>query len=351
MLRCMELATMGAGKVSPNPMVGCVIVHKDRIIGEGWHQHFGEAHAEVNAILSVKDVSLFASSTLYVNLEPCSHFGKTPPCVDLILEKKIPKVVIGMVDPNPKVSGSGIQKLVDAGVDVKVGVMQHECKELNKRFICYVEKHRPYIILKWAQSKDGLIAPDANKMNTIEFEEKRHITGFMVQRLVHKWRTEEDAIMVGTNTVISDNPALNARAWFGRNPVRIGIDLHKRIPENLKIFDQSQPTILFVGKDLMVDNAVNNIEYIGLSVNENIPIQVVKALYARSIQSLIIEGGEYTLSQFIQSGLWDVAQVFVTPKYLTEGVKAPVIDGEIIQRTKIDNSTLTIFRNPETHAV
>ncbi len=343
MQRCLELAVSGLGSVSPNPMVGCVIVHHGTIIGEGWHRKYGEAHAEVNAIHSVADKSLLPESTVYVNLEPCSHFGKTPPCADLLISYRVKKVVIGMMDPFEKVAGSGIQKLKDAGIEVQVGVMEEACRELNKRFITFNTQRRPYVILKWAQTINGFIAPDAAKMSAEEFEQKRHITGLVVQRLVHKWRSEEDAIMVGTNTIITDNPALNTRAWGGKNPVRITLDLSNRLPANLKIFDGSQPSIIFSTTD---KKPANNLEYISIDKEQPVFTQMLHALYERHIQSLIVEGGTITLNHILAFGLWDEAQVFVSPQTLEDGIAAPKTpNGKVITQTTIDSKQLTIYRN------
>ena len=352
MHRCIELALNGAGHVSPNPMVGAVIVHNDKIIGEGWHQKFGEAHAEINAINSVADKSLLSESTIYVNLEPCSHFGKTPPCVDAIIKHQFKKVVIGMLDPFEKVAGEGMKRLRlanrsisagrDEGMKVEENVLQKECEELNKRFITFHTQKQPYIILKWAQTSDGFISPDATKMSAAEFEEKRHITGFIVQKLVHKWRTEEDAILIGTNTAVSDNPALNARAYAGRNPIRIVIDRTLRIPLNYKIFDHSQPTIIFTEKQ---KPAEHNLQFIQIDFGRNMAQQIAEQLYNQNIQSVIIEGGLQTLQTFIAAGLWNEAQIFTSPKYLVTGIKAPDITGKIIHQNSIDNNRLTIYKN------
>jgi diaminohydroxyphosphoribosylaminopyrimidine deaminase/5-amino-6-(5-phosphoribosylamino)uracil reductase len=340
MQRCKELALNGAGYVSPNPLVGCVITHHDKIIGEGWHKKFGEAHAEVNAIASVANKNLLNESTLYVNLEPCSHHGKTPPCADLIISSKIPRVVIGMQDPYHEVAGRGLQKLKDAGIEVVSGVLQKECEWLNRRFIHRVTKHKPYVILKWAQTQDGFIAPDAAKLSPAEFEEKRHITGFIVQKLVHRWRTEEDAILVGTNTVITDNPALNTRAWNGRNPIRITLDKNLRIPPHSKILDQSQPTLIFTQKQ---HPSSQNLTYITIDFSRNIWPQVFEELDKRSIQSVIVEGGLHTLSTLISGNYWNEIQQFITPKMLHDGVSAPTFDGHLISTSSIDGSLLNVY--------
>ncbi len=344
MLRCIELARKGAGYVAPNPMVGSVVVHNNTIVGEGWHEKFGKAHAEVNAIQSVKDAALLASSTLYVNLEPCSHFGKTPPCVNLIIENKIPRVVIGMMDPFEKVSGQGIAMLKQAGVEVITDTLKTECELLNKRFITFVNKKRPYIILKWAQSADGYIAPDAALLSASAFEKKRHITGFVVQKLLHKWRSEEAAIMVGTHTIVTDNPALNVRAWNGQNPLRITIDKeNKLLVGGFKFFDGHQRSLVFCSKH--PDCNIEHLEFVELDFSLSIWPQVANALYERNIQSLIIEGGSYTLHSILQTDLWDEIQVFTTDAFLGNGVKAPVVNAQVVSEIDIDTSHLRIYLN------
>jgi diaminohydroxyphosphoribosylaminopyrimidine deaminase/5-amino-6-(5-phosphoribosylamino)uracil reductase len=344
MQRCIELARLGKGSVSPNPLVGAVVVYENVIIGEGWHKQFGSPHAEVNAINAVKDQSLLSQSTVYVNLEPCSHFGKTPPCADLLIKHKVKRVVVGMEDPFSLVAGRGIAKLRDAGIEVEVGTLGKECKELNKRFITFHQEERPYIILKWAQTIDGFIAPDAAEMSAEEFEQKRHITGHVVQKLVHKWRTEEDAILVGKNTMLTDNPALNARAWQGRNPLRITIDQRGELPHTLKLFDGTQPSLVFTGNSSL--HAPNEfVQYAVIDFTNPIWPQIAGELYKRNVQSLIIEGGAITLTNIIQSGIWDEAQVFTAPQTLQSGVAAPVISGALKQQFSIDGKQLHIYRN------
>lgn len=340
MQRCLELALNGAGSVSPNPMVGCVIVYDTKIIGEGWHKQLGEAHAEVNAIDSVKDKNLLAESTLYVNLEPCNHFGKTPPCADLIIHNKIKNVVIGMVDPFEKVAGQGIKKLKDAGIDVEVGILEEDCKFLNRRFIKYVTQQKPYVILKWAQTWNGYIAPDATKISAEEFEIQRHITDRIVQKLVHKWRTQEDAIMVATNTALFDNPALNAREWSGRNPKRILLDRTLRLQANLKLFDKSELTIVFTEVE---KKSENNLTYIKLNFEKDWINEMLYHLYLNNIQSIVIEGGSTFLNTVIEKNMWDKAIIFTSPKTINDGIKAPLIYGNKIQQEDIDNITLQVL--------
>ncbi len=342
MKRCLELAEAGRGKVAPNPLVGSVLVYDDKIVAEGFHQKFGEAHAEVNCINSLKDTSILPHCTLYVNLEPCSHFGKTPPCANLIIQSGIKKVVIGMSDPNELVAGKGIQILKDAGIEVITGILEEECKWLNRRFIKYITKKEPYIILKWAQTLSGYIAPDANKMSKEEFEQARHITGFIVQKQVHKWRTEEDAILVGSNTALLDNPALNARAWVGRNPLRIIVDRNLKLPLDLKIFDNSQETWIINKKEEKNNSLTSWLKY-----EESVDWMdfVKRKMFEAGKQSLIIEGGLQVLTHVIESGNWDEAQVFYTPAHISEGVKAPSIHGVLRESGELDNSIFKRYIN------
>jgi len=336
--RCIELAKNGLGTTYPNPMVGSVIVYEDKIIGEGWHKKAGEPHAEVNAVNSVKDKSLLTKATIYVSLEPCSHFGKTPPCCDLIIKNKIPNVVIGTVDPNIKVAGNGIKKLIEAGTKVTVGILETECHELNKRFFTFHEKKRPYIILKWAESQDGFIAP-------LEKDEKKPvwITTVYSRQLVHKWRTEEQAILVGTQTVIDDNPKLNARDWYGNNPIRLIIDQNNRIPEDSHIFDNETKTIVF--SKLKTTIKKENTIFEVIDFNQNIAVQIIEVLYNHQIQSVIIEGGKQTLQTFIDKNLWDEAKIFIGNVAFTAGIKAPILDKKPFEKYSIGNDELIISRN------
>ncbi|OYU95130.1 MAG: riboflavin biosynthesis protein RibD [Bacteroidetes bacterium B1(2017)] len=342
MRRCLELARLGAGTVSPNPMVGSVIVLDDKIIGEGWHKQYGQAHAEVNAIESVKDIALLSRSTIYVNLEPCAHFGKTPPCAQLIIKSKIKRVVVGMLDPNPLVAGKGIELLREAGVEVICPVLELECANLNKRFLCYIKNKRPYVILKWAQTANGYLSPDANKMSAEQFEQERHITGFLIQKLVHKWRTQEDAIMVATNTALTDNPALNARAWEGRAPARILLDQHLRLPKTLKLFDNSQVTFVINGIQEKLDGQT---VYVKVDFAGNWFEEMLNRLYEYKIQSIVIEGGATFLNFLIDENLWDEAIVFYAPKNISDGIKAPAISGKIIQTETVDQMNLIQYQN------
>ncbi len=339
--RCIELARLGAGSVSPNPMVGCVVVYNGVIIGEGWHRQYGGPHAEVNAINSIADKSLLPQSTVYVSLEPCSHFGKTPPCADLLIRSNVKKVVVGMVDPFKEVSGSGIQRLRDAGIEVVVGVQEAACKELNKRFITFHQQQRPYIILKWAQTADGLIAPEREGLSEEEFAVKRLITGKQEQVLVHKWRGEEDAVLVGTRTALLDNPALNTRAFPGKNPLRVVIDKEGELPSDLKLFDGTQPTLVFT----TTAKSSDSVTYVQLDATQLLWPQMLRELHSRNIQSLIVEGGANTLTHITDSGIWDEIQVFVADKKLNCGINAPAIEGKLQSQTRLSQSTLFIYKN------
>ena len=324
MRRCLELAAMGMGSVSPNPMVGAVIVHNGKVIGEGYHQKYGGAHAEVNAVNQVIDqfsnyAQLLRQSIIYVSLEPCAHYGKTPPCADLIIKHQIPTVIVGCRDPFDQVNGKGIEKLEAAGVEVVTGVLEEECKWLNRRFFTRVQKHRPYIILKWAQTADGFFAP-ANGSQL-------WITGAESKKLVHQWRGQEDAILVGTNTAAIDDPQLNVRYGGGRSPKRVVIDRELKLNKSLNIFDQSVETLVF--NELKTEINGKN-KYIALEdFSRYVPQYILYQLYLQDIQSVIIEGGAHTLHTFIQAGLWDEARIFTGKITLNEGIKAPYISGNI----------------------
>lgn len=340
--RCLELAKNGFGAIYPNPMVGCVIVHDSKVIGEGWHKKAGEGHAEVNAIASVKDKALLKEATLYVNLEPCAHHGKTPPCADLIVKNNIPKVVIGALDTNKLVSGKGITHLKNNACVVEVGILEEECKALNKRFYNYHNKKRPFIILKWAASSDGFIAPkpDVNQKRVPIF-----LTNKKSLQLVHKWRAEEQAILVGTNTAVADNPKLDVRHLNGNNPIRIVLDHILRIPKNSHIFDESVKTIVITNTQSELPKTTDNLIYEAIDFNDKVPEQICDVLYKHQIQSVIIEGGALTLQSFIDSNLWDEARIFTSNISLKGGVKAPVIKGEIFKSEKIIDNQLTFINN------
>jgi diaminohydroxyphosphoribosylaminopyrimidine deaminase/5-amino-6-(5-phosphoribosylamino)uracil reductase len=340
MQRCLDLAALGLGRVSPNPMVGAVIVHDDKIIGEGYHQQYGQAHAEVNAVndaLSKFDnaAELFKQATIYVSLEPCAHYGKTPPCADLLIKHRFAKVVIGCRDPFDKVDGKGIEKLQAAGIETIVGVLEDECKWLNRRFFTRVQKQRPYVILKWAQTADEFLAPDDNR--------QLWITGPESRKLVHQWRGEEDAVLVGKNTVAIDNPQLNVRYGNGRSPKRVVIDRRLELKPDLNVFDQSVETLIF--NSVKTDVAGKN-KYIALEdFDRYVPQYILYQLYLQDIQSVIIEGGAYTLNTFIDAGVWDEARVFTGETTLTTGIKAPKINGIIAEEIPSGTDSLQILYN------
>ena len=297
MQRCIQLAKCGEMGAPPNPMVGAVIVHNDRIIGEGYHRKCGGPHAEVNAIRSVRDESLLKDSTIYVSLEPCSHYGKTPPCADLIIEKGIPRVVVGCLDPFAKVNGQGIRKLRDAGIEVVVGVMEQECLQLNRKFITFHQQHRPWVTLKWAQSQDGFM--DADRQPG---EPAVKFSSAFTQTLVHRMRAMNQAIMVGTRTVLLDNPSLTTRLWDGPNPLRVSVDRKGILPESIHLKDGKVPTVIYCHGDLPA---------------------ILEDLYRQGIQSLMVEGGACLIQHFVDEGLWDEARVEVAPLVLGKGVSAP----------------------------
>ncbi len=339
MQRCIELARSGAGSVSPNPMVGCVIVRGNEIVGEGFHREYGEAHAEVNAVNSVANPELLKESTLYVSLEPCAHHGRTPPCTGLIIEKQIPRVVIGAADPSPEVAGRGIKKLKEAGIEVVSGVLGQECRELNKRFSTFHEKKRPYIILKWAQTSDGFI--DIARESS-DYGEPNWITGDLALRLVHKIRAEEDAIIVGTNTALKDNPSLSVRNWAGESSLRIVIDKELKLPETLKFFDGTQKTLIL---NALKTEKEDLTEWFKLDFSKDILPQILSELFSRKILSLIVEGGRQLLESFIRDGLWDEAHVFSGNKFFFSGIEAPKIQGVQTACELLDYDRLFIFRN------
>ena len=318
--RCIQLAKNALGNTYPNPLVGSVIVHDGKIIGEGWHHKAGEAHAEVNAIRSVKNKTLLKESTLYVNLEPCSHFGKTPPCSDLIIANKIPRVVIGCQDPFEKVNGSGIQKLKEAGIEVLVNVGEVESQELNSRFFTYHQKKRPYILLKWAQSQDGYIAPEKE----IRTEKKAVFLSSKEDQIrVHQWRKEEEAILIGVQTLIDDNPSLTTRWVDGKNPIRIVLDPNNRAKKNANVFtDNNASTLHFTRKSLGLKKECSASDFLNASLN---------VLFEQKISSVLVEGGSATLQHFIDQNIWDEARIFVAEKKLVRGVKAPEISKQIVQ--------------------
>ena len=324
--RCLQIARKGLGMTRPNPMVGSLIVHDNVIIGEGFTSPYGGNHAEVNAINAVSNKTLLTESTLYVTLEPCSHFGKTPPCSDLIIKHKIPNIVIGCIDDNPEVSGKGILRLKESGCNVTVGVLNDQCKDHHKRFFTFHNKKRPYIILKWAQSTDGFIAPKS-KLET----KPVWITNPISRQLVHKWRTEEHAILVGAKTVIDDNPKLTARDWKGENPIRLVIDKKNDISRSFDVFNETSETILFSEKTI--------------DFSKNSAHQICDELYQRKITSVIVEGGQKTLQTFIDENLWDEARIFTGNLQLKEGLKAPKFFGKLNSEHQIIDDSLNIYSN------
>lgn len=339
MQRCLELAKMGMGNVSPNPMVGCVIVCEDEIIGEGFHQKIGEAHAEVNAINDVLNrhgnqaATLLKNATAYVNLEPCAHFGKTPPCADLLVKHQLKKVVIGNTDPFTGVNGKGIEKLKAAGIIVVTGVLEKKCSTFNRRFFTRIQKQRPFIILKWAQTADGYFAPaDATQ---------QWISGPMAKQLTHRWRSEEDAILVGKNTALVDNPQLTTRNTIGKNPIRIVIDRTLAIPQSHHIYNDAAKTIIF--NEVKTD-VVENVHFVQMEdMQFYLAQKIAFQLYLMDIQSVMIEGGVQTLNHFITAGLWDEARIFTAPTTWGTGIKAPLIKGKVMEELQIGADRLTIY--------
>ena len=322
--RCLQLARNGLCTTAPNPMVGAVIVRKDTIIGEGYHIRCGESHAEVNAIRSVKDESLLKESTLYVSLEPCSHYGKTPPCADLIIEKGIPKVVVGCMDPFSLVAGRGIDKLRQAGIEVTVGVLEEECRRLIKHFIIFNTQRRPYITLKWAESADGFI--DINRTEGKPIVLSSPLTGMVV----HKKRAEHDALLVGHRTALLDNPSLTTRNWYGKNPVRLVIDKDLTLPSHLSLFNEEAPTYIFTQKEPLHSDA----GFVRLNFGCDILPQIMEFLYEKKLQSLLVEGGSMLLQSFIDSDLWDEAYIEQSPIFLKEGVAAPTIQKKYFKESE-----------------
>jgi len=338
MSRCLQLAKLGEGHIAPNPMVGCVIVNNGKIIGEGFHQKYGGPHAEVNAISSVRDKSLLEHSEIYVNLEPCSHFGKTPPCADLIIRNKIPTVFIGTLDPNPVVSGNGFKKLIAAGCIIEVGVLEEECKVLNRRFFTFQDKKRPYIILKWAQTQDGFV--DTNRSMS-EQGKPNWITDEIARIAVHKQRSTEDAVLIGTNTALKDNPSLTLRDWHGNQPKRVVLDLNNRLPFSLNIFNAETPTITF-SRNKYSDK--RETDYLFLKENDSL-VTMLSNLFNSQIQSIIVEGGPVTLQHFIDNNYWDEAHIYTGNKSFTEGIKAPNFNAKPVKGTNFQNSTLAVYLN------
>lgn len=338
MSRCIQLAKLGGGDVASNPMVGAVVMYDNRIIGEGYHRKFGEAHAEVNCINSVdkKHKSLIEKSTIYVSLEPCAHHGKTPPCSDLIIQKKIQKVVIGCQDIYKEVAGKGIEKLRKAGIEVVTGVLENECLDLNKRFFTFHQKKRPYIILKWAQSENEKIGSGKKRI---------FISNDYTNRIVHKWRSEEAAILVGTNTALKDDPSLTTKLWKGTNPVRVVIDKELKLPSSLKIFNGESLTIIF---NCLKNLSKKNVRFTRVD-DQNFLKELLHFLYENNIQSVIIEGGTKTLQSFIDAGLWDEARIITSEGMIIEnGIGAPEMKNFLFKNeAKYFNDSIKIYKNKE----
>lgn len=337
MQRCLQLAQYGDGYVAPNPMVGAVLVCDDMIIGEGYHQRYGEPHAEPNAIRSVKNPDLLKKSTLYVNLEPCSHYGHTPPCAELIVRSQIPRVVIGTLDPNPQVAGRGVEMLRKAGIEVVVGVLPEACKELNKRFFIFQEQKRPYVLLKWAQTRDGFL----DRKRTDVSEPPLIISNGITKQLTHKMRSENQAILVGANTVLLDNPTLTVRNWSGKSPVRIAIDRKGRIPAHFNLLDGSVPTLIFTEIEKPDEP---NLTFIKIDFETAMLNTILHEIYRRNIHSVLVEGGALILNSFILSGLWDEANVEVSQQQIKEGITAPVLPVQPVEHKKYNDHDWLFYK-------
>ena len=340
MQRALDLANLGLGSVSPNPMVGAVIVHNDTIIGEGWHQQFGFAHAEVNAINSVQKKDFLSESTIYVTLEPCAHFGKTPPCADLLIQSKFKKVVVAMLDPNPLVAGKGIQRMREAGIEVEIGLLESEAKILNKRFVIFIEKKRPYVILKWAETADGFISPALNAT-----KEAKQITNKLSQFLVHKWRREEDAIMVGMNTLLHDNPNLDARHADGfKQPIRITLDEKGAIAGDYNFCNGKLSSIIFNYQKEEEDEAI---KYLKLDQKQEPFGQLLTRLHKNGIGSVLVEGGSKLINRFLETNLWDEARVSVSDKTFGSGILAPILRKSIQERIELNEDNWKVMLNSQ----
>ena len=341
MQRCIQIAKNGQGTTAPNPMVGAVIVRDGNIIGEGYTSAYGGPHAEVNAIDSVTDKTLLKDATLYATLEPCSHYGKTPPCADLIIKHSIPRVVIGVTDPHEKVAGKGIEKLRNSGCEVTVGVLKSECQAHHKRFLTFHSEKRPYIILKWAETNDGFIAPTKEMRNGNP--EPYWITGLPARQLVHKWRSEEQAILVGTQTVLDDNPKLDVRQWVGKSPIRIVLDRTLKIPNDAHVLNDVQRTIIFTSN---TDENLYNLHAEYEIFEEPLNFKTLcDSLYNFNIQSVLVEGGAKTLQGFIAAGLWDEARIFKGPSNFGNGISVPKLKGTLLTTHQIENDILTVLKN------
>ena len=340
--RCLQIARNARGKAAPNPSVGAVVTYRDRIIGEGYTAAYGGPHAEVRAIASVTDKELLKEATLYVSLEPCNHHGKTPPCTELIIRSGIPRVVIGIADPHEKVAGTGIARLLEAGCQVTTGVLEAECREHHRRFLTYHEKKRPYILLKWAQSPDGYIAPDPALREAAR--QPHWITAAASRQLVHKWRAEEQAILVGRATAEADDPELGCRDWAGINPLRILLDPELKVSAGSRLLDGSTPTLV-VCRPGSSKNRVKGVDYLEMEVGSDFADRLAKELHARNILSVLVEGGALTLATFLEAGLWDEARVFEGTQPLLRGIPAPGISGRLVGQNAVGPDRLSIWRN------
>ncbi len=338
MSRAIQLSKLGLGHVSPNPLVGCVIVNENRIIGEGYHEQYGQAHAEVNAVRNVKEKHLIEGASAFVTLEPCSHFGKTPPCADMLIDRKLKEVYVATLDPNPVVSGKGISKMRKAGINVHLGLLEAESRAANERFLTYHQADRPFVILKWAETQDGFIARE-------NFDSK-WISNQRSRQLVHQWRAEEDAILVGKNTALYDNPKLNVRHWSGANPIRVAIDLNLELPANHHLLDQSTETYIFNRKKAA---GSGKLHWEKIDDSKDLLPQLITKLHQLRIQSVIIEGGAKTLQLFIDANYWDEARVFKAPNNFGSGIKAPQIHGNLTSEIDVEGDTLSILKNPLAH--
>ncbi|HJA87295.1 MAG TPA: bifunctional diaminohydroxyphosphoribosylaminopyrimidine deaminase/5-amino-6-(5-phosphoribosylamino)uracil reductase RibD [Candidatus Parabacteroides intestinavium] len=336
MARCIELARHGAGYTAPNPMVGAVVVHNGKIIGEGFHRRCGMGHAEVNALASVHNEDLLREATLYVSLEPCSHYGKTPPCAELIIQKGIPRVVVGCLDPFPEVSGRGIRMLREAGVEVITGIMEQEARALNEAFMIFQTEKRPLVTLKWAESADGFIDACRNSAKTAPITFSTPET----RARVHKLRAESAAILVGTRTALLDNPSLSVRYWSGKSPVRLVIDRELKIPSSYHLMDHSVPTLVFT---TYRKEPVGQTEYVPLDFKISIVHQILQCLYERKLNSLLVEGGASLLQQFLDSGYWDRAVVEKSPLCIQTGVKAPDIPSGSVRFEQMSGHVFALY--------
>ncbi len=337
MQRCIQLALKAKGYTYPNPMVGCLIVHNNKIISEGWHKKYGQNHAEIEAINKVKDLSILSKSTLYITLEPCVHYGKTNPCVDRIILEKIPRIVIGSKDISKKINGKGIKKLLESGLNVRFGVLENECNDLNKRFFKYHIQKKPYIILKWAESKDGFIAPKK------EFRKNKMpywLSTELSRQVVHKWRAQEQSVLVGVQTVIDDDPMLNVRDYKGKSPLRIVIDPNNRIPANSKLLNDSRETLIISNsKNMTIRN--KKWEKINFdSFFENF----FKILFEKKIQSILVEGGYKTLKYFIDENYYDEIKIIKTQSTLKKGLRSPKFKGKMVSKEYLDGDLINTFK-------